>query len=126
MSQSVAEVVVDTLIEAGAKRCWGIVGDTINHLCDAIRRSDMRWVHVRHEEVGALAAGGEAYFTGELALCAGSAGPGSLHFVNGCERYLNRDSFWDQGRDVIAFPPISFRGRPRLGSSIQDTFVACC
>ena len=83
MKQSVAEVVVDTVIDAGAKRCWGIVGDTINHLSDAIRRSDMRWVHVRHEEVGALAAGGEAYFTGELTLCAGSAGPGSLHFVNG-------------------------------------------
>lgn len=83
MPQSVAEVVVGTLIAAGARRCWGIVGDTINHLSDAIRRSDMRWIHVRHEEVGALAAGGEAYFTGALAICAGSAGPGSLHFVNG-------------------------------------------
>lgn len=83
MPQSVAEVVVDTVISAGARRCWGIVGDTINHLGDAIRRSDLRWMHVRHEEVAALAAGGEAYFTGELAVCAGSAGPGSLHFVNG-------------------------------------------
>lgn len=83
MSQSVAEVVIDTLSNAGARRCWGIVGDTINHLSDAVRRSEMRWMHVRHEEVGALAAGGESYFTGELAVCAGSAGPGSLHFVNG-------------------------------------------
>ena len=79
----VADVVVDALVEAGAKRCWGIVGDTINHFTDAVRRSDLRWVHVRHEEVGGLAAGGEAYFTGELAVCAGTCGPGSLHFVNG-------------------------------------------
>ncbi|NIZ14444.1 thiamine pyrophosphate-dependent enzyme [Phaeobacter sp. HF9A] len=79
----VSEIVVDALLEAGAKRCWGIVGDTINHLTDAVRRSDLEWVHVRHEEVGGLAAGGEAYFTGELAVCAGTCGPGTLHFVNG-------------------------------------------
>jgi pyruvate dehydrogenase (quinone) len=83
MARTVAEIVVDTLIEAGAKRCWGIVGDTINHFTDAISRSSMRWVHVRHEEAGALAAGAEAYFTGQLAVCAGTCGPGSLHFVNG-------------------------------------------
>lgn len=83
MSQTVAEVVVETLIAAGAKRCWGIVGDTINHFTDAIRRSDMRWVNVRHEEVGGLAAGAEAYMTGELGVCAGTCGPGTLHFVNG-------------------------------------------
>jgi len=80
---TVAEIVVDTLVKAGARRCYGIVGDTINHFTDAISRSNLRWIHVRHEEVGALAAGGEAYMTGELALCAGTAGPGSLHFVNG-------------------------------------------
>ncbi|MGV8995807.1 MAG: thiamine pyrophosphate-dependent enzyme [Parvibaculaceae bacterium] len=79
----VSEVVVDTLVQAGAKRCWGIVGDTINHFTDALRRSELRWMHVRHEEAGALAAGGEAYMTGELAVCAGTCGPGSLHFVNG-------------------------------------------
>lgn len=83
MSRTVAEIIVDTLSKAGAKRCWGIVGDTINHFTDAVRRSDLRWVHVRHEEAGAFAAGGEAYMTGELALCAGTCGPGSLHFVNG-------------------------------------------
>lgn len=79
----VSEVVVDTLVEAGAKRCWGIVGDTINHFTDALRKSDLTWMHVRHEEAGALAAGGEAYMTGELAVCAGTCGPGTLHFVNG-------------------------------------------
>ncbi|MCA8927923.1 MAG: ubiquinone-dependent pyruvate dehydrogenase [Alphaproteobacteria bacterium] len=83
MAKSVADVVVETLVAAGAARCWGIVGDTINHFTDAIRRSDLRWMHVRHEEVGAFAAGAEAYATGELAVCAGTCGPGSLHFVNG-------------------------------------------
>lgn len=83
MASTVAEIIVDSLVKAGAKRCWGIVGDTINHFTDAVRKSNLRWVHVRHEEAGALAAGGEAYMTGELALCAGTCGPGSLHFVNG-------------------------------------------
>lgn len=83
MSRTVAEIIVDALVNAGAKRCYGIVGDTINHFTDAIRESPLRWVHVRHEEAGALAAGGEAYMTGELAVCAGTCGPGSLHFING-------------------------------------------
>lgn len=83
MSKTVAEIVADTLVQAGARRCWGIVGDTINHFTDAVRRSDLHWMHVRHEEAGGLAAGGEAYMTGELAVCAGTCGPGSLHFVNG-------------------------------------------
>ncbi|MCM2129475.1 thiamine pyrophosphate-dependent enzyme [Larsenimonas rhizosphaerae] len=83
MSRNVAEIIVDTLLDAGAQRCYGVVGDTINHLTDAMRRSELDWVHVRHEEVGGFAAGGEAMITGELALCAGTCGPGSLHFVNG-------------------------------------------
>jgi pyruvate dehydrogenase (quinone) len=83
MARKVAEIIVDTLVKAGAQRCYGIVGDTINHFTDAVRESSLRWIHVRHEEAGALAAGGEAYMTGELAVCAGTCGPGSLHFVNG-------------------------------------------
>ncbi|QID19124.1 ubiquinone-dependent pyruvate dehydrogenase [Nitrogeniibacter mangrovi] len=83
MTRTVSDIIVDVLIEAGAKRCYGIVGDTINHFTDALGATDLRWVHVRHEEVGALAAGGEAYMSGELAVCAGTCGPGSLHFVNG-------------------------------------------
>jgi len=83
MSKSVATIIVETLAAAGARRCYGIVGDTINHFTDAVRKSDLGWIHVRHEEVGALAAGGEASMTGELAVCAGTCGPGSLHFVNG-------------------------------------------
>lgn len=83
MARKVAEIIVDALVKAGAQRCYGIVGDTINHFTDAVRGSPLRWIHVRHEEAGALAAGGEAYMTGELAACAGTCGPGSLHFVNG-------------------------------------------
>ena len=83
MAKTVADIVVDSLQKAGAKRIYGIPGDTINHFTDAVSKSDLRWITVRHEEVGAFAAGGEAYMTGELAVCAGTCGPGSLHFVNG-------------------------------------------
>ena len=83
MSKTVAEMMVEVLHDAGASRCYGIPGDTLNFFTDALRRSPIRWIHVRHEEVGAFAAGADAMLTGELALCAGSCGPGSLHFVNG-------------------------------------------
>ncbi len=79
----VADVMVEVFAEAGAKRCYGVPGDTLNYFTDAVRRSDLRWIHVRHEEAGAMAAGADALLTGELALCAGSCGPGSLHFING-------------------------------------------
>ena len=73
------------------KRCYGVVGDTLNHVTDAIRRSKIAWVHMRHEEAGAFAAGAEAYMTGNLTACAGSCGPGSLHFINGLfESHRNR------------------------------------
>ncbi|WP_420381529.1 thiamine pyrophosphate-dependent enzyme [Novosphingobium sp.] len=83
MTQTVADVMVEVLSQAGAKRCYGVPGDTLNYFTDAVRRSDLRWVHVRHEEAGGMAAGADALLTGELALCAGSCGPGSLHFING-------------------------------------------
>ena len=83
MAKTVAEVMVEVLVGAGAKRCYGVPGDTLNYFTDAVRRSDLRWVHVRHEEAGAMAAGADALLTDELALCAGSCGPGSLHFING-------------------------------------------
>ncbi|AWM80180.1 ubiquinone-dependent pyruvate dehydrogenase [Gammaproteobacteria bacterium ESL0073] len=81
--KTVAQLVVETLQKAGTKHCYGIVGDTLNYVTDAIHKSDIKWIHVRHEEVGAFAAGAEAYFTGTLTACAGSCGPGSLHFING-------------------------------------------
>ncbi len=87
----VADVVIETLQLAGAKHCWGVPGDTLNYITDAIRRSDIDWVHVRHEEVGGFAAGAEAMVANRLTLCAGSCGPGSLHFVNGLyEAHRNR------------------------------------
>jgi pyruvate dehydrogenase (quinone) len=89
--RKVADIIVEALQAAGVKRCYGVVGDTLNHVTDAIRRSEIDWVHVRHEEAGAFAAGADAYMTGRLAACAGSCGPGSLHFINGIfESHRNR------------------------------------
>lgn len=89
--KKVADIIIETLQEAGVKHCYGIVGDTLNHITDAIRRSDIEWVHVRHEEAGAMAAGGEALLSGRLTACAGTCGPGSLHFINGLfEAHRNR------------------------------------
>ncbi|WP_369040519.1 thiamine pyrophosphate-dependent enzyme [Stenotrophomonas maltophilia] len=83
MSKRVAEIVVDTLQQAGVRRCYGIVGDTLNHVTDALHGSEIAWVHVRHEEVAAFAAGADSVVSGELTACAGSCGPGGLHFING-------------------------------------------
>jgi pyruvate dehydrogenase (quinone) len=83
MSKRVADVLVETLQSAGVKTCYGIVGDTLNRIAHAIGRSEIDWVHMRHEEAGAFAAGAEAQLTGRLTACAGSCGPGSLHFING-------------------------------------------
>src|ERR1700723_2504968 len=83
MSKRVADVLVETLQAAGGKRCYGIVGDTLNRITSAIHGSKIEWVHMRHEEAGAFAASAEAQFSGELVACAGSCGPGSLPFING-------------------------------------------
>ncbi len=84
MAKTVADQFAETLTGAGVKRIYGIVGDSLNGLTDAIRRQGkIEWVHVRHEEVAAFAAGAEAHLTGELAVCAGSCGPGNLHLING-------------------------------------------
>jgi pyruvate dehydrogenase (quinone) len=82
--KTVADQFAETLAAAGVKRIYGIVGDSLNGLTDAIRRQGkIEWIHVRHEEVAAFAAGAEAHLTGELAVCAGSCGPGNLHLING-------------------------------------------
>src|ERR1700730_17533307 len=84
MTQTVAYQLAETLAAAGVKRIYGIVGDSLNGLTDALRRQGkIEWVHVRHEEVAAFAAGAEAHLTGGLAVCAGSCGPGNLHLING-------------------------------------------
>jgi pyruvate dehydrogenase (quinone) len=82
--KNVAEQFAETLAAAGVKRIYGIVGDSLNGLTDAIRsQGRIDWLHIRHEEVAAFAAGAEAHLTGELAVCAGSCGPGNLHLING-------------------------------------------
>jgi len=82
--QTVADVLVDTLAARGVERIYGVSGDSLNGITDSIRRHGrLRWVHVRHEETAAFAAGAEAHLTGRLAVCAGSCGPGNLHLING-------------------------------------------
>ncbi|HEY0486075.1 MAG TPA: pyruvate dehydrogenase [Mycobacteriales bacterium] len=82
--RSVADQFVEILLAAGVRRMYGVVGDSLNPVVDSVRRHPgLDWVHVRHEEVGAFAAGAEAQLTGRLGCCAGSCGPGHVHLVNG-------------------------------------------
>ena len=84
MAKRVAELMVETLANAGVQRVYGVSGDSLNGITDAIRtQKKIEWVHVRHEEAAAFAAGAEAHLTGKLAVCAGSCGPGNLHLING-------------------------------------------
>ena len=83
MSKTVAELIVETLYSAGVRNCYGIVGDTLNTFATCLSRSEIEFVHVRHEEAGAFAAQGEALLMERLTAVAGSCGPGSLHFING-------------------------------------------
>src|SRR5271165_3346503 len=84
MAKTVSEVFVETLIAAGVQRVYGVVGDSLNGLTDTIRKStQIDWLHVRHEETAAFAAGADAQITGRIAVCAGSCGPGNLHLING-------------------------------------------
>ncbi|MFP1770715.1 ubiquinone-dependent pyruvate dehydrogenase [Lonsdalea quercina] len=84
MKQTVADFVAKTLESAGVKRIWGVTGDSLNGLSDSLNRmGTLAWMPTRHEEVAAFAAGAEAQLTGELAVCAGSCGPGNLHLING-------------------------------------------
>ena len=83
MSQTVAQVLVGVLEQIGVKQIFGLIGDSLNPLADAVRRSRIEWIGVRHEEGAALAAAGQAKLTGKLAVCAGTTGPGSTHLVAG-------------------------------------------
>ena len=83
-NKRVADLVTEVLAEAGVRRIYGLSGDSLNGITDSIRvRKDLEWIHVRHEETAAFAAGAEAHLTGNLAVCAGSCGPGNLHLING-------------------------------------------
>src|ERR1700754_4886078 len=84
MIRTVADQFAAILAAAGVKRVYGVVGDSLNGLTDALRRQGaIQWIHTRHEEAAAFAAGAEAHLTGDLAVCAGSCGPGNLHLING-------------------------------------------
>jgi glyoxylate carboligase len=90
MSRTASEYLVEALEKTGVKRVYGVVGDSLNGITDAMRRrKSIDWIHMRHEEAAAFAAGAEAHLTGSLAVCAGSCGPGNLHLINGlfdCQR----------------------------------------
>src|ERR1700742_24923 len=77
-------MIVKALADQGVRTVWGVVGDALNPITDAIRTEDrIEWIGVRHEEVGAFAAGAQAQLTGTLGVCAGTVGPGSIHLLNG-------------------------------------------
>jgi pyruvate dehydrogenase (quinone) len=84
MAKKVADLLVEVLAEAGVRRIYGVCGDSLNGITDSIRATGkLDWMHLRHEEAAAFAAGAEAHLTGRLAVCAGSCGPGNLHLING-------------------------------------------
>ena len=84
MAHRVADELIRRLVEEGVERIYGVVGDSLNPVTDALRlNGKVKWIHVRNEETGAFAAGAEAQLSGKLAACAGSCGPGNLHLING-------------------------------------------
>ncbi len=90
MAKRIADLIVEVIAKAGVNRVYGLSGDSLNGITDAIRKQHgVNWIHMRHEESAAFAAGAEAHLTGKLAVCAGSCGPGNLHLINGlydCQR----------------------------------------
>src|SRR5258706_12468284 len=90
--KKVAELLVDVLAEAEVQRIYGVSGDSLNGITDSIRgKKQLQWIHGRHEETAAFAAGAEAHLTGRLAVCTGSCGPGNLPLINGLyDRHPNR------------------------------------
>jgi thiamine pyrophosphate-dependent acetolactate synthase large subunit-like protein len=119
MSRTVAEHLVDTLARAGVRQIYGVVGDSLNPVTDALRRSSLKWVDVRHEETAAFAAGAEAQLTGRLAVCAGSCGPGNLHLINGlydAASELFRDVF---GEEAISSRLVVGASSLPLGSPVE-------
>src|SRR5882724_10476013 len=129
MKKTAADQIVEMMIDAGIQRVYGVVGDSINPIVDAIRRTNgkLRWVHCRNEEVAAFAAGADALLTGQIAACAGSCGPGNLHLIQGLyNSHRNRAPFsrsparCQRGSSA----PNTFRKRiPRGSSGIAPIIV---
>ena len=117
MSGTVADVLIETLEQLGVRQIFGLIGDSLNPLADAVRRSSIEWVGVRHEEGAALAASGQAKLTGRLAVCCGTTGPGSTHLVAG---------LYEAARDhapVLALSgdmPRQFRGTDYIQTTAPD------
>ena len=109
MKKTAADQIVEMMIDVGIQRVYGVVGDSINPIVDAIRRSDgkLRWVHCRNEEVGAFAAGAEALLTGQITACAGSCGPGNLHLIQGLyNSHRNRAPVFAMTASSSSFSPV--------------------
>ncbi|WP_343044797.1 thiamine pyrophosphate-binding protein [Allomesorhizobium camelthorni] len=120
MSRTVAEVLVDVLEQVGVTQIFGLIGDSLNPLGDAVRRSGIEWVGVRHEEGAALAAAGQAKLTGRLAVCAGTTGPGSTHLVAGLyEASRDHAPVLAFGRDAATAQGHRLPSGDRAGSSFQ-------
>src|ERR1041385_5965080 len=123
---NVCEALLDILADYGVKYIFGIPGDAINELIDAIRKQDkIKFIHVMHEETGAFAASAQAKLTGELAVCAGTAGPGAIHLLNGLY-----DAKMDQapvlaitGQVETALAGTSYQQEVNLISLFQDVTV---
>lgn len=106
--KNVAEVIVDVLASADVRRVYGLAGDSLNGLTDAIfNHGEVTWIHVRHEEVGAFAAGAEAHLTGKLCVCAGSSGPGHLHLINGTACMTVSEAAFPCWRSLRIYPAVN-------------------
>lgn len=129
MKQTVAAYIAKTLEQAGVKRIWGVTGDSLNGLSDSLNKmKTIEWMPTRHEEVAAFAAGAEAQLTGELAVCAGSCGPGNLHLINGlfdCHRnhvpvlaIAMRKAVLNRGVSVVVIPgDVALKAAPEGAST---------
>lgn len=126
MSKTVAEVLVDQMVEAGVRKVYGIVGDSANPIVDALRRheEDIEFIHVRNEEAGAFAAGADSQISGRLTAVLGSSGPGSVHLLNGlydCQR---------NGASVFAIathiPSIEIGTGYFQETRPEEMFAGCC
>src|ERR1700754_2677694 len=124
MAMKVADLLVEVLAEAGVQRIYGVVGDSLNGITDSIRaRKNLDWIHVRHEETAAFAAGAEAQITGRLAACAGSCGPGNLHLIN---RLLAAHRSMAAGLAIAAQIPSSEIGTGYFQETHPDWLFAEC
>ena len=117
---TVAELLIDSLAEYGVTSVWGVVGDALNPVTDAIRREDrIDWIGVRHEEAGAFAASAQAQLTGRLGVCMGTVGPGAIHLLNG---------LYDAKKSTLRSSPSAARCRERrsaASSSRRWTTTSC-